>query len=243
MATITRGHNFLPNDMVTAAKLHQLVESATVADLTSDNFQGEIHGLVTATPASLRTGDFLYLQEASPTIDRPQNYAAWTEPTYLIRYFRGWASVFANARMESSRWFLSGDYGEGERLEEAGAMAHEILSGSGSVTLMAGLNATANSKTFTIGSSRATVVQAAAAPINIRATTLGLGTARLPSNSAASCWLDVFWEDGTKAWTRSGVTDISGFNGFRLAKGAAVGDGGSLRRQPAYFLGSLNFRE
>ena len=56
MADIVRGISFQPTETATASKLHRLVDNATIAGLTADDFVGSFGLVGTATPATATEG-------------------------------------------------------------------------------------------------------------------------------------------------------------------------------------------
>jgi len=56
MADIVRGISFQPTETATASKLHRLVDNATIAGLTADDFVGNFGLVSTATPAAATEG-------------------------------------------------------------------------------------------------------------------------------------------------------------------------------------------
>lgn len=235
--SITRGFHFESNELVTAEKLHQLVDSASITDLTPDEFSGEVHGLSTSTPASIRDGDILYLHETSVSLTRPTGLSLWLQPTYFVHYNGQWVSLFGGDHLETGRFFndsVGGTINRGDQVQFEGQ------TGSGAVTLTINLTGTAVGKAMTFGGNHGGSVAVGAVS---RVRIIGHGLFTGSSKFAGSVWMDVLYHIGASgAWaTNSGVSDASGFNAMRL-NSTSDGDSDTARLQPAYHLGALNFR-
>lgn len=232
---ILRGHTFQPSEFVTANSLHALVDTATITNLSTDEFTGEIHGLATATPASIRDGDLIYLHETSVSLAHPTGLTLWSNPNYLIHYKGQWVSLFGADHLETGRFFNN----VGSNLDPGEHCQFDSISGSGAVTLTLGINSTGSGKTMCVGGlGGATAVDGAIARIRL----IGYGLFNGPANSAGLTWLDTLKHTSTDSqWAKSTVTDDSGFNAMRL--NATTTGAGSQQVQPAYFFGGMHFRE
>ena len=232
---ITRGHSFDVNEFVTADSLHKLVDSANITDLTPDEFTGEIHGLVTATPASIRDGDLFFLHETSVSLTRPTGLALWTNPNYLVHYNGQWVSLFGGDHLETGRFFneIGGTIGVGEHGHFA------ALAGAGTVTLSLAVNANTAAKAASLGGNQISSADGTVTRLRIIGYGLFKGSSKTSPNSP---WFDtVYHGSATSEWVRSTVTLNNGYNAMRL-NSTADGDSDTGRVQPCYHLGSLNFR-
>lgn len=232
---IVRGYSFDVNEFVTNTSLHQLVDSASVSDLDPDNFTGEIHGLSTATPASIRDGDILFLNEDQPNLTRPAAISQWSHPIYLVHYNGQWVSLFGGDHLESGRFFN----GVGSAIARGEVVSFNGQTGSGAVTLTSNINSNAAAKGNTIGSNHG---PSAADTEAMRVRIIGHGLFLGSSKTADATWMDVVWHgSATSVWQRSTATDTNGYNAMRL-NNTADADSDTGRLQPCYHFGALNFK-
>jgi hypothetical protein len=233
---IIRGYSFSPSEFVTADKLHQLVDSASVTDLSTDEFSGEVRGLVTATPSSIVDGTVYFLHETSVSLVRPTGLSLWSNPNYLVHYNGQWISLLGADHLETGRFFneIGGTIAQGEHAQ-FGTQA-----GSGHVTLTLAVNSSAQGKAMTLGANQG---PDSTDGTRIRIRMIGPGLFKGSSKTANSTWLDsLYHASADSLWTRSTASDHSGTNAMRLNT-TADGDSDTGRLQPAYHLGSLVFVE
>jgi len=103
MATITRGHSFNPNDVVTAFTINKLVSGAVVSGLTASDFSNS-SGLInvgTAPTDTMQNGALAAVYEAPLT----QSTASWTEYNYLLKTNEGLVALFKPLGLETRRFF------------------------------------------------------------------------------------------------------------------------------------------
>jgi hypothetical protein len=148
----------------------------------------------------------------------------------------------AGDRLETGRFAIGADFAPASNIPQGGHVLAEGLSGTGSVTLSAGLNTAAEGKAATVGMlSREQVDYADPGPF-MRVTYQGYGVWAGSSKTAGNPWLDALFHSGSNSvFTRSTATDHSGQNAMRLNI-TADGDTDTARLQPGYMLGSLCFR-
>lgn len=103
MATITRGHSFAVNDVVTAFTLNKLVSGAIISGLTASEFAGSdgIINVGTAPTDTMQDGALAAIYEAPFTSSTP----SFVEYNYLLKMREGLVALFKPLGLESRRFF------------------------------------------------------------------------------------------------------------------------------------------
>lgn len=225
MATITRGRTFDPSELVTAAKLHQLIDAATIAGLSTEDFTGTVRGIAGSTPAS------------------PAEAAAWStyetssfegmtvsELRFMIQAKAGAVALWNPYGFESIRLYCSTD----DSPQAAGCAMMSDRTNGGGVTLIAGGDNIANAIPFVVGTPRATV--SSNEPIRCVLSGLaGIWRAGSSGVSVPNKWASYAYRDGAaQTWNATTASNTLGAHAVLLSHATGY--------MPGYLLGAPLWR-
>lgn len=229
MVTINRGYSFETTETVNAAKLHALIDGATISGITADEFDEDVHGITTASPATEAPGDIHFFHEAVDQWELPSSGDTWSQSYYGLRVDASRINVFNPYGLETPKFVHGSDLAlllPGRAiLPEANDTAATLRTGEDNTTFV---------KPYTFGCNSATTV---ATDSPIRCILIGPCLAETGSAGTDWPWPDLLYDADITPWSTSGATNLSGAS---LLKLSANTSGTGLRL--AYAMGGEIYR-